>query len=309
MTNRGFGKLTTLSDNELEHRLVVLLTESARTEVDIVAHLAEVETRRLHLKSGAESLFAYCQKRLNLSENQAFYRIVAARTARQFPSIFELPARGDIHLTSLALLSKYLTEELPVHADDIAEFGGDRTACIKAMIEKLKEKEKSSSAQTQPVTAAPASLSNNNQYSNQTADGVESVRSDTPAETAANALSLKPIPPLAPEFIELIRQSETAGGTMHKHLLDYTYQLKKMRRLLDERGKSIHTQEQVFEAYPVVGEHVLLDAIPDVEQENSALHEHADIVFAGFTFFLAKGDDPFFCFIGYADHSLKCSCL
>ena len=35
------------------------------------------------------------------------------------------------------IYSKYLTENLPVHADDLAEFDGDRTACIKAMIEKV----------------------------------------------------------------------------------------------------------------------------------------------------------------------------
>jgi proteasome-associated ATPase len=35
------------------------------------------------------------------------------------------------------IYSKYLTEDLPVHADDLAEFGGDRSACIKAMIEKV----------------------------------------------------------------------------------------------------------------------------------------------------------------------------
>jgi proteasome-associated ATPase len=35
------------------------------------------------------------------------------------------------------IYSKYLTEDLPVHADDLAEFDGDRTACIKAMIEKV----------------------------------------------------------------------------------------------------------------------------------------------------------------------------
>ncbi len=35
------------------------------------------------------------------------------------------------------IFSKYLTENLPVHADDLAEFGGDRAACIKAMIEKV----------------------------------------------------------------------------------------------------------------------------------------------------------------------------
>jgi proteasome-associated ATPase len=35
------------------------------------------------------------------------------------------------------IFSKYLTEALPVHADDLAEFDSDRSACIKAMIEKV----------------------------------------------------------------------------------------------------------------------------------------------------------------------------
>ena len=35
------------------------------------------------------------------------------------------------------IFSKYLVETLPVHADDITEFDGDRGACIKAMIEKV----------------------------------------------------------------------------------------------------------------------------------------------------------------------------
>ena len=35
------------------------------------------------------------------------------------------------------IFSKYLTENLPLHADDLAEFDGDRGACIKAMIEKV----------------------------------------------------------------------------------------------------------------------------------------------------------------------------
>ena len=35
------------------------------------------------------------------------------------------------------IFSKYLTEELPVHGDDLAEFGGDRALCIKTMIEKV----------------------------------------------------------------------------------------------------------------------------------------------------------------------------
>ncbi|MET0317310.1 MAG: proteasome ATPase, partial [Rhodococcus fascians] len=35
------------------------------------------------------------------------------------------------------IFSKYLTDSLPVNADDLAEFGGDRTSCVRAMIERV----------------------------------------------------------------------------------------------------------------------------------------------------------------------------
>ncbi len=38
------------------------------------------------------------------------------------------------------IFSKYLTEHLPVHADDLAEFRGDHGLCIKAMIERVVER-------------------------------------------------------------------------------------------------------------------------------------------------------------------------
>jgi proteasome-associated ATPase len=39
------------------------------------------------------------------------------------------------------IFSKYLTDTLPIHADDMAEFGGNRKACIDAMIQRVVEKE------------------------------------------------------------------------------------------------------------------------------------------------------------------------
>ncbi|MDF0530538.1 proteasome ATPase [Tsukamurella sp. 8F] len=35
------------------------------------------------------------------------------------------------------IFSKYLTSALPIHPEDLAEFGGDREACVKAMIERV----------------------------------------------------------------------------------------------------------------------------------------------------------------------------
>ncbi|MCU1629197.1 MAG: proteasome ATPase, partial [Pseudonocardia sp.] len=38
------------------------------------------------------------------------------------------------------IFSKYLTETLPVHEDDMAEFGGNRKACMDAMIQRVVER-------------------------------------------------------------------------------------------------------------------------------------------------------------------------
>ena len=38
------------------------------------------------------------------------------------------------------IFSKYLTSDLPLHADDLAEFGGDRDACVAAMIQATVER-------------------------------------------------------------------------------------------------------------------------------------------------------------------------
>jgi proteasome-associated ATPase len=38
------------------------------------------------------------------------------------------------------IFSKYLTATLPIHSDDVAEFAGDRTACVDAMIQRVVER-------------------------------------------------------------------------------------------------------------------------------------------------------------------------
>jgi hypothetical protein len=57
---------------------------------------------------------------------------------------------------------------------------------------------------------------------------------------------------------ELSRACLKHGEKMHKQLLEYTYNLKKVRRTLNELGKEMEKEEGIFEAYPVKGEHVLI---------------------------------------------------
>src|SRR5450432_1851826 len=117
-----FWELGHVGDRDLERDLLQLLTNGSRTEARMIAHLAAVEERRLHLEAGSSSLFGYCCNRLRLSENEAFHRITAARIARRFPLIFGLIERREIHLSAVCLLRDYLTPEN--HRELLAEASG-----------------------------------------------------------------------------------------------------------------------------------------------------------------------------------------
>ena len=90
-----------VSNEALEANLSKLLGAGARVEARVVAHLAEVEARRVHPLVGCSSLYDYCRRRLGLSDYEAFVRIAAARVARKFPIVFEMLDRRKLHLTAI----------------------------------------------------------------------------------------------------------------------------------------------------------------------------------------------------------------
>ena len=111
MNGREFWALHDLSDDKLEASLNGLLGAGARLEARIVAHLAEVDARRLHLTVGCSSLYDYCRKRLGLSDYEAFARIAAARAGRKYPLVFAMLERRQLHLTAVCEVREFLTAE------------------------------------------------------------------------------------------------------------------------------------------------------------------------------------------------------
>ncbi len=103
--------LQSIPDDELLHRLAELMGQSRRAEADIVAHIAEVEERRLFARQAFPSMFAYCMDVLHLSEAEAYLRISAARASRKHPILLTMLADGRLHLTAIALLAPHLTCE------------------------------------------------------------------------------------------------------------------------------------------------------------------------------------------------------
>jgi len=123
--------LDLVPDDELLRRLVEILRQSRRVEADLVAHIGEVDARRLYAREAAPSMFAYCTETLHLSEAEAYLRIAAARASREHPVLLTMLSSGRVHLTAIAKLAPHLT---PENRDRLLERAAHRT---KRQVEEL----------------------------------------------------------------------------------------------------------------------------------------------------------------------------
>jgi hypothetical protein len=95
--------LSAVRDDELMLELSALVRRGNDLTSDVLAHLAELDERGLHLDLGYPSLFAYCIEALGMSESAAGRRIAVARVCRKYPVAFERLATGDLHLSGAVL--------------------------------------------------------------------------------------------------------------------------------------------------------------------------------------------------------------
>jgi 5-methylcytosine-specific restriction endonuclease McrA len=103
--------LVHLSDAALLRDLAALVGHDRLTTATLLAHIAEVDARRLYVPAGYSSMHAYCVDELRLSEDAASKRIQAARAARRLPVLFTAIAEGRLHLSGICLLAPHLTSE------------------------------------------------------------------------------------------------------------------------------------------------------------------------------------------------------
>src|SRR5436190_13450977 len=101
--------LSHLSDGALLRDLTSLVARDRATTAELLAHLAEVDARKLYRPAGYPSMYAWCMGELNMSEDAACKRICAARMARRFPAILPAVADGRLHLSTVVMLAPHLT--------------------------------------------------------------------------------------------------------------------------------------------------------------------------------------------------------
>lgn len=103
--------LAALPDDLLLGRAGELVARERSSTAELVAHLAEIELRRLYLGLACSSMFTYCTQRLRLSEDAAYARIEVARATRRFPDLLPRLADGSLSLTGIRRLAPVLTSE------------------------------------------------------------------------------------------------------------------------------------------------------------------------------------------------------
>jgi len=135
MSNDILASLTHLPDAELLARMKALISRERNVTAELVAHLAELDTRDVHLREGYGSLFVYCRDALGLSEWEAYNRIEVARAARRFPVILEMLAEGSVNLTAVRLLAPHLTQGN--HVEVLESARGKRKPEVEAIVARL----------------------------------------------------------------------------------------------------------------------------------------------------------------------------
>jgi 5-methylcytosine-specific restriction endonuclease McrA len=216
----------TLSDAELLATVRRLAENERHATAQLVAHLAEVDARRLYLGEGCSSLFTYCTQVLHLSEHAAYGRIEAARAARKFPTILEAIETGALHLTAVNLVAPHLTAENVHHVIAAARHKSKRDVeelvaalrpqpAIASSVRRLPQATLGASAPRAAGGLGDSFLHSRDAVAARVADVVVEVSSSAGVPEPVHAAPRAAIKPLAPEHY-LVKF--TASRAMHNKL-------------------------------------------------------------------------------------------
>lgn len=104
-------RMKELSDKVLLEETAALVKVERQTTAKVLEYLSEIDLRRLWLKEGYSSLFDFCVRYLNYSENEAGRRIQATRCVEKVEAVKPLLESNTLSLTGVSLIAPYVTAE------------------------------------------------------------------------------------------------------------------------------------------------------------------------------------------------------
>ncbi len=130
--HESVATLTQLSDRDLWTSALSANAARRKATALLLAHLAVIEARELHVLRGYSSMFDFCVRGLGMSEGTAHRAISGTRAAHRYPLVLEMLADGRLHLSGLSLLAPHLTAEN--HEKLLEEAAGKTKASIRAVL-------------------------------------------------------------------------------------------------------------------------------------------------------------------------------
>ena len=194
MNMHMLGSARALSDADLLSRLADIARRERGATVELIVHLAELDTRKLYRAEGYGSLFRYCTDALMLSEHAAYSRIEAARIARMFPVVLDRLGDGSLNLTTLGLVGPLLRPEN--HLELLAQAAGRSKRDVGTLV-----------ALVAPQPDVPASV--RKLPASRPAEAVQEVCASRPAEGLPEVSSSLPGLPASLTVDESLRANPT----------------------------------------------------------------------------------------------------
>ena len=103
--------LTDRSNQQLVDGAKHLSGRHRKVTAHLIAHLAEIYARKLHVAERFSYLGDYCVEVLGMSEDEGHRRAHAATLAHKYPVILDMLLEGSIHLSTLRIIGKCLTHQ------------------------------------------------------------------------------------------------------------------------------------------------------------------------------------------------------
>ena len=100
-----------LSDQNLLFQTKYLVQKERNITIQVLRHLSEIESRKLHLKRGFASLFDYAVRDLGYSHSAAYRRIKVMKLCREVPEIVSKLKTGSLNLTTVSKLQAYFEKQ------------------------------------------------------------------------------------------------------------------------------------------------------------------------------------------------------
>jgi 5-methylcytosine-specific restriction endonuclease McrA len=114
-----------LSNRELIAEFDALIAGNHMSFAALLTRIAQIDERRLYLEQGYPSMSAFLMQRMRLpTQNSAYKRLTAARTACRFPGVLVAMSDGRLNLTAVLMLAPHLT---PSNADALVAAALDKT--------------------------------------------------------------------------------------------------------------------------------------------------------------------------------------